>query len=273
MAKKTLINHLETLVAPDDNFFSLPQQFRGAKTPSVKPFAASGLKPNTRYKIMLNNYPGRAFEDITNFCRPVGSSIINNTRDTRDPARNYAWDYFTTDAEGKLEIELFTYGANYADITNGVPSYVNLWKLNSTRTAASDNDRGKINIIEYSKVNDRDTDERVKTINFDIDQIERRETASGLFVSNNNSRPGAGVEGAVLPAEPDVKGKDVNYRVGTFNASFYQTFFIDPLIVDSSETVDLANIQLYLRRKPNKKYNTSGQFNPGIKICIMDVIM
>ena len=67
MAQKILPYNLEKLVRPEDNFFSLP---RGMATEYRKGWirqSATGLKPKTRYKVMVDNYPGNQFDDITDF--------------------------------------------------------------------------------------------------------------------------------------------------------------------------------------------------------------
>lgn len=273
MAKKYVNSHLNALKQPGRNFFSLPGQYGGPKLPNTIYYRMEGLSPNTRYKVMLNNYPGRQYEDLTNVSNPVGRSVYYNTKDSREASRNFAWDYFTSTPDGILEVEIFTHGAENIEYVNGVPNYTKLWQNFRTRTRLNDNSRDAIRFIKYSKVLNPDTDEKVKTVIFDEESPDSllSNPTTNEFKAGPFPRVAKQPDGLAVADIVDTR-QDFPRVMTKFPCDFIQSFYIDAATVNNSETVDLTDIQLYFKSRPSRKNNLSGILNPGVKICIMDMV-
>jgi hypothetical protein len=71
-----------------------------------------------------------------------------------------------------------------------------------------------------------------------------------------------------------VVNNPINYPVYVFQNieyDFIQTFYVDPNAVNLAKTVNLLNVQLYFKTKPNRTNNTSGLTDPGVTVHLIDV--
>ena len=165
MAKKNLRRSLAFYKEKDDNFFSVPEAFDLSRLPRKVKLNAAGLKPNTRYKVMLDNHPGQSFEDITDCSRAIGDSIRVNTHRTSPRL-----SYLKSDETGKINFSCLPYGTDSIVSTGTVGSgsrdATKLWSQFGTRTRVDDQGRDKIKLIEYAQVNNPDAADRIKTVKF-----------------------------------------------------------------------------------------------------------
>jgi len=264
MARKRLIGNLAALKQKDDNFFSLPEKYELNHVPGgLTKIKAAGLKPNTRYKVMLDNKPGQQFEDVTDFSLPIGESIKNNLH--RAGNRGIL-TYLKTDDAGKLDLTVMNFGGD-AISTVGTPtagqrSAVELWKQYRQRSKSHDKGREKIKLIEYSQVNNPDSDSRIKTVKFQYNSSTIDDEAN---IGDDALPPGI-IADATLPKT----GKHRPRRQTETTGAFYQTFFINSRLVGGSKTVDITDVVLYLRRKPGQTGNRSGRKNPGINVILLE---
>lgn len=56
------------------------------------------------------------------------------------------------------------------------------------------------------------------------------------------------------------------------NFNLIQTFYADPEVVNKSGDVSLTSVDLYFKTKPSQMKNVSGKPNPGVTVCICEVI-
>jgi len=272
MARKRLRGSINQIRRRDENVFTMPRAARGKNKPKWVTLKTTGLKPNTKYKVMLDNHPGNQFEDITSFSKPMGKSVKNNTH--REGNRGLT-TYLKSDANGKLEIKTRPFGTDDATVSgtksNGSKDFTKMWKFWHTRTQKNDLGRDKIKLIAYSSVNNPDSSNKIKTLKKTIaPPVVVEDGGTSTTVVNPPPRP----EDALPPGIicdcllPDVGMIDPIVPIST-RSNYYQTFFIDALKVDGSDTVDLLDVVLYIRSKPIIKQNASGLANPGINISIL----
>lgn len=277
MAKKTLTGSLNQVRRTNENVFAIPKAMRGPVRPKYQNIKAAGLKPNTKYKVMLDNHPGSSFEDITDFAKPVGESKKVNTHQTGTGRQLY----LKSDASGKLDFKVLTHGTDEVEVTgDAVSSSTNwdkLWKYYHTRSSANDKGRENVKLIAYSAVNNPDSADKVKTIKYNLTPTIEAGTGTTVTAGSGNDvtlppiplpevcPPGIWCDCSLPPP-----GEVNKYLPGGERASYYQTFFIDADKVDRSETVDLLDVTLYIRSKPRALFNSSGKKLPGISIIIMD---
>lgn len=264
MARKNVRRNLSFFKEKDDNFFSIPEAYDLSRLPRKVKLNASGLKPNTRYKVMLDNHPGSSFEDITDCSRPVGDSVRVNTH-----RLSPRLSYLRSDETGKINFSCLPFGTDSIVTTgtvgSGTRDATKLWSQFGTRTRIDDRGRDKIKLIEYAQVNNPDSDDKVKTVKFDYNPP-----------AGDSNDPNTGDDalppGIIADASLPKPGKKVPWRPVSVGGAFYQTFYINSNLVDGSKTVDITDIVLYLRRKPAASGNRSGKKRPGINVSLIETL-
>lgn len=274
MARKILTNSINHLRKPDENIFMMPGIVRDATIPKPIYIKSSNLLPNTRYKVMLDNHPGNEFEDITDFCEPCGESIKQNTH----KVGRGRWQYFKSDADGKLEFRARPFGTDEATYTGSSSTgadFTNLWKYAAGRQPTADKGRDKIKLIAYSAVQNPTSNAKVKTLKIDVASVTKDTEGSIDAFGNKGSstKPQKRIEDAagrgiicdcvlVPPGRPR--------RPAPVKAQLYQTFYISSGAVGGDDTCDLQDITLYFRAKASLKSNKSGRYAPGFTVSILE---
>jgi len=290
MARKNLGRSINTLRKKGQSIFRLPRNipnFAGGNSLNplkVRPMVikARGLKPNTKYKVMLDNQAGSAFEDITDTSKPVGKTRKNNTITRIAPAfggGKPARQFIKTDSKGNLEVRCKPFGTEENTkpavvvpspgvIVCKPPTHGKLWKYWHGRVRANDFGRDRIKLIQYSAIQNPDASDRVKTLKKEI-------STETVRPGKPTSRPKKAPEYYLPPAvicdvPPKPEGEIIKKVQEKVITDYYQTFYIDADVVDGSDTVDLLDVSLYIRSKPQFKANASGAEGPGINICLID---
>ena len=119
MAAKNNIAMMDKFRAPGEDIFGVPHALKGFSKPIPLEVDVHNLKPNTRYKVMIDNRPGNDYEDITDFCDPLNDSIQYNTPKAGNRGR---WTYFKTSPSGNLNLRIRNYGTDEASITGSTTS-------------------------------------------------------------------------------------------------------------------------------------------------------
>ena len=274
MARKRLRRSINHVRRKGENVFAMPRATRGKNKPKWVKIKTAGLKPNTKYKVMLDNHPGNKFEDITDYSKPTGQSVRNNTHRKGNRGR---LTFLKSDANGKLTLKTRPFGTDDATVTgtknSGSKNFRNMWKFWHTRDQKSDLARDKIKLIAYSSIINPDRVDKIKELKKDLAApITVEDAGETETVVNPQPRPEDALPPGIicdcqLPF-PALIPTDKTVEIET-RSNFYQTFFIDASKVDMSETVDLLDITLYVRSKPIIKKNASGLANPGISISIL----
>lgn len=256
MAERLLLNSLDT---NDSNFFSLVTGEEVRKTAVWKQYKLRNLKPKTKYKIMVDNAPGQMFEDITDYVQPTGKSRKINTH-KKGKGR---WIYLKTDENGYLEFKVRPYagGAEWSgDNNSGAVDHSSVWDNDAITTIKDEQDRKNVRIIEYSQVNNATSTDKFKEVKIAPTEVPTADTYDA-------KPPVTAIIDATLPAP----GKDVPYFSSAKNpAPYYQTFFIDKTRVRNDDSVDITDVTLYIRRKPQKKTNLSSFEAPGINVELVE---
>lgn len=210
-----------------------------ALAPTYVPLQFTNLKASTRYKIFIQtNTETNTQEDITSFCRPYGESVRYNNNQT-------VWDYFTTSPSGELTVFARPFGTE--SVLPSTNNWSDFWKYGQKSSYSSSANRGDFLIVEYSKVaaSDRaDTSISQKQLNVSVPSItitQQEQTTEDLFIKQS-----------IAP-------------------NYVQTFFVDPNSVNNANFIDLTDVTLYFRKKPDRTNNSSGITNPGVTIAIIDV--
>jgi hypothetical protein len=237
MTVKTTPNDLK-LKNLSENYFKYPRAGAGRHKAEYISLHYRHLRPNTKYKVLLNNDEGNKLEDLTEFCMPAGDSRKYNTH-----RNNKIWRYFVSSSSGELKIRVRPYGTNSVDPLT--KSWVNTWKFFDYVGREVDFGRTNIKLVEYSQVDDAGAITRFKNIKIDAN------------VGN--------IGGSTL-AEADEKF----IQQQTF-PKFIQTFYIDPNAINQAKSCDLLDIVLYFRKVPGRKINISGIDDPGVNIYLVDV--
>lgn len=261
MANKNVLHRTSTLKRKGDNFFSIPDAMALSRHATNIPFRVGSLKPNTKYKVMLNNHPGGKFEDIQHTARPIGEHVKDNRRITGYKT----YPYLITDKRGQISFTCQPFGSDSFDIPNAPTDEkdaTKLWRLLKGKTSDVDGGRHKVVLIEYSQINSPDSSDRIKTVKFNY---EYTSTDQGTNLQFGALPPGIIADCTLI--EP---GKIKPWSPVEINGSFYQTFFINSKTVGGSSTVDITDVVLYLRRKPSKKTNKSGYEAPGIRVTLLE---
>lgn len=274
MARKRISSgNINRLRKANESIFALPNATRGKNKPKWVTQKVTNLKPNTKYKVMLDNYPGNNFEDLTDYAKPVGESVKVNTHRQGNRGR---LTYLKSDANGKLQFKVRPFGTDDAtttgDISSGSKSFANMWKYWHTRTQNSDRGRDKIKLIAYSAIDNPDSANKVKSLKTSITPtITINDAGGSVEVSPETPNVVKALPpGIVCDCTLAAPGYQDNVLQIDSISSYYQTFFIDSSKVDNSDTVDLLDIVLYVRSKPLIKTNASGIANPGINISILE---
>jgi hypothetical protein len=255
MSKKIIPFSSNRLKKPDENFFYQPKEYVLRRAPKYIKYSFGNLKPNTRYKVMLDNNPGSQFEDITQWSRPVSECVLCNLL-PNDEVRNRK--YLKTDYKGDLQFEVRAFGsdaANYSAINTftpphlgspinaRLPDYSDYWDNLGARSRDDDKNRERIRIVEYSSFISPESDDTVKTVT---------------------------VTPPVIPGDVPEPGKDSPTLPAVGTGAEYQTFFIDSKVVKNSDCVDITDVTLYFRKKPRRDINTSGIKNPKVTVKLMN---
>jgi len=222
--------------------FKFPSSQYSVLSPTYLPLRFSNLKPSTRYKIFVRtseeNGGDQRQEDITVFCRPRGESILyNNNQQT--------FNFFVSTPSGELAVLARPYGTEFVD--PGTQNWIDFWKYGQNQSFSSSASRGDFLVVEFANV---DASERNDV---SISQKKILSDVPSMSISS------------VVQTEDD------NYIKQEFVANYIQTFFVDPNSVDNANFVDLTEVLLYFRRKPNRSNNSSGLVDPGVSIAIVDV--
>lgn len=204
--------------------------------PGEVPLEFRNLKSKTKYKLFVENGPGSLQEDITRFGKPFGKSIIdNNNADSFD-------EFVSTDS-GELFINARPFGTDNVSLTND--DWNKHWQYARRKGKTVDIGRKNFIIVESSQVNGPTTTNKSKEI------------LSQTF-----------------PISIDVDKDDQKLQRKTkqqilFN--FIQSFYIDPNAVGNAKTVDLTDVTLYFRNKPDRELNTSKRIDPSVTVALIDV--
>jgi len=275
MARKILTNSINALRRADENIFMMPLAVRGPSKPKPVNIKATNLQPNTRYKVMLDNYPGNEFEDITDFCEPIGDSIKNNTH----KVGRGRWIYFRSNADGVLELSVRAYGTDDASFNASGPTagsdFTNLWKYGEVRTRSYDKGRDKIKFIAYTYVANPTSTTKIKSLKVDA-ASETLDTEGPLDPFGNkgsSTRPQRSLEDALpkgVICDCTLTPPGNPRRPAPVKANLYQTFYVSSATVRNDDTVDLLDVTLYFRRKPPIKSNDSGKYAPGVYVTILE---
>jgi hypothetical protein len=255
-------NNINGLTKEDDNFFSLPEGFASKYPAAYVNMTATGLKPSTRYKVMIDNYPGNAFEDITDFCRADGESIRDNTHRIGSGRQLY----LKSSENGELFFKVRPYGTNLVTTTgdnlSGTVDWSNFWETDSN-SILNDKGRENVRLIEYSRVNNPDTVDKIKTTNIEI-----KEDADSNGIRYPINIPATAIAYATLPKPGKVATKPLPLPQPLI-ADIYQTFYVDSKSVDGSTEVDLTDITLYFRKKPREETLSNAIKKPGARLVLL----
>ena len=266
MAAKNNIAIMEKFRAPGEDIFGVPSALKGFSKPIPLEVNVHNLKPNTRYKVMIDNRPGNDFEDITDFCDPLGDSIEHNTHKAGNRGR---WTYFKTSPSGKLNLRIRNYGTDEASITgttsNGTIDWTDTWKYWNVRSTANDRMRDRIKLIAYNHVLAPDTDAKIKTIKQDVSaSVARPSGGLPAFGAPEYSVPDTVICDISPPKNPKTDKPEFSVQ----KADFYQTFWVSAEKFDGSPTVDITDISLYFRKKSERNSNASGRESPGVNVFL-----
>jgi len=262
MARKRLRNNMARLKRKDDNFFALPEAVRLPMRPRQMAIKARGCKPNTRYKVCLDNFPGRDFEDIQHTARPIGESIKNNPR----PFGNRVYEYLKSDEKGEIVFSCLPFGSDAIDIPANPQTKRptrTCWSQFKLRTKENDVGRDRVCLIEAGQITNPYTTDKIKQVKFDYE-------SSTVADQGVNKGTNALPPGVLIPCFfPPIRKKKIK-SPQEVSGTFYQTFYINSKSVGGAKHVDITDVILYLRRKPNKRSNKSGTELPGITVSLME---
>ena len=263
-----------------DSIFKMPRNNPFGIAPFVLPkkvkpitIRARGLKPNTAYKVMLDNRPGNDFEDITDTVKCIGESKKPNPRPKVPVSSGGGKGCFTsvkTDKKGNLAIKCQPFGSeeNTKRTLTRRPLFSKLWKYWHTRRSTVDRGRDRIKLIQASAVENPTSNARVKRLKKSVTHQTR---PSGKKTTRPQKAPEKYLPPAVIaPVVIKKPAKIIKVVEEEVRTDFYQTFYLDAASVDGSDTVDLLDVTLYVRSKPKFKANSSGAEGPGINICLLD---
>lgn len=262
MARKRVRNSMARMKRKDENVFSLPEAVQLPMRPRKFAIKARGCKPNTRYKVCLDNFPGRDFEDIQHTVKPVGESVKNNPR----TFGNRIYEYLVSDEKGEVSFSCLPFGSDAIDLPalpTQKPAVSRCWGQFKTRTKENDVGRDRICLIEAGQINNPYTTDRVKQVKFDYNDDTAVDKGSN---KGTNALP----PGVLIPCFIPPKRKKKRRAPIDVSGTFYQTFFINSRQVGGAKTVDITDVVLFLRRKPGKRSNKSGTELPGITVTLME---
>ena len=276
MARKNLPYNINRLRRRGENIFKMPLgPRRAARRPKWQKITARGLKPNTKYKVMLDNQEGNKFEDITAFSKPLGTSIKVNPRVKTSGNKPTRATYLKTDSRGNLTLKTKPFGTDEAVVTGantstGSVSYTNVWKFHHTRNVKNDRGRDKIKLIAYNAIDNPEAPDKIKTLKKEVQTLTRPTGKATTRPKKNVEKylpPGIIVDATPIRENQVGPSKKVEIETRT---DFYQTFYVDAETVDGSDTVDLTDISIYVRSKPRRKSNISGREAPGVNMVLLN---
>ena len=218
------------------NPYRISDKYSSATRPIRIPLQFKNLKANTKYKIFLQNNEGERQEDITRFCSPYGASIRQNNN-------AISFDELISTAGGELFVFAKPFGTDNVSLDN--TNWNRHWRFASQKTQATDVGRRNFLIVESAKVGSPDSTDKVKVI------------------SDKTYPISLAAEAETNATERKVK-QQLDFDV-------LQTFFIDPNRVGNAQTVDLTDVTLYFRNKPDRELNRSKRLDPGVTIALIDV--
>lgn len=219
------------------NPFRVTSGFSSSIRTSRIPLKFKRLKANTKYKIFLQNNEGTSQEDITNFCVPYGVSIENNNNTAQ-------FNEFVSTSGGELYLYARPYGVDNVDLDGS--NWANHWRFARQGTKFGDVGRENFIIVESSRVSDATGPGKLKTINKAVKPTSRQTETVGAEIEK--------------------------YVRQSFSPEFVQTFFVDPNLLGDASSIDITDIGLFFRNKPDKTENKSGKDAPGATICLVDVV-
>jgi hypothetical protein len=221
-----------------ENYFKYPKNSSGRHKASYISLHYRNLKPNTKYKILLNNNEGNTLEDLTEFSMPYGESRRFNTH------RNAKiWRYFVSSPSGQLKIKVRPFGTNSVDPEE--KNWVNTWRFFDFVGQQVDFGRTNFKIVEYSQIVDAGSLTRFKTLKIDKNSASIGETSLNEY--------------------------DNKYINQNIFPTMIQSFYIDPNSVSQAKTCDLLDVVLYFRRLPERLINASGIDDPGVNMYLVDL--
>jgi len=274
MAKKILTNSINALRRADENIFMMPIAARGPSKPKPVNIKATNLQPNTRYKVLLDNHPGNKFEDITDYCEPIGDSIKQNTH----KVGRGRYVYFKSNADGILELSVRSFGSDEATYTGSSSSgadFTNLWKYGETRTRAADRGRDKIKVVAYTYIANPTSNAKIKSLKVDVasETLDTEGALDPLGNKGSSVRPQKRIEDALprgVICDCTLTPPGSPRRPAPVKANLYQTFYVSSAVVKNDDTVDLLDVTLYVRSKPKIKSNSSGKYAPGVYVTLLE---
>lgn len=220
----------------DDNPYKLPSRFSSAARPTNISLQFRGLRANTKYKVFLQNNEGTLQEDVTRFCKPYGKSIVLNNNTS-------LFDEFQSTPSGELFVKVKPYGTDNVSLTND--DWSKHWKYALNKTKTADVGRSNFIIVESADITNPSSTDKVKDVPLSTQPIS-------------------------IDVEPDNRKLQRKIKQ-TFDFDYIQTFFVDPNSVNNAKTIDLTDITLYFRNKPERELNRSKRIDPGVTIALVDI--
>lgn len=219
------------------NPYRISDKYSSATRPIRMPLHFKNLKSNTKYKIFLQNSEGDRQEDITRFCSPYGVSILlNNNKNS--------FDELISTPGGELFIFAKPFGADTVDLTND--NWDRHWRFANKKTQTADVGRRNFVIVESAKVSgDPASTDKVKIISDKIFSMS-------------------------LEAEPETNSTQRKIKQ-QLDFDVLQTFFVDPNSTNNAQTVDMTDVTLYFRNKPDRELNRSKRSDPSVTVALIDV--
>ena len=207
-----------------------------AARPTEVPLQFRNLKANTKYKIFLQNNDGSLQEDITRFSKPFGKSIVENNNTS-------LFDDLVSTSSGELFVKAKPFGTDNVSLSND--DWNNHWKYAKNKTKDSDVGRQNFIVVESASVSFTNIEDKTKTL-----------------------------PDRIFPITLDVDRDDEKLQrkiKQQFRFDYIQTFFVDPNSVGNAKTVDLTDVTLYFRNKPDRELNKSKRIDPGVRIALIDI--
>ena len=208
-----------------------------SRRPGVFPLQFRQLKPNTKYKVFLQNNEGAVQEDITQFSKPFGKSIADNNN-------KGLFDEFVSTSGGELFIKIKPFGTDNVSLTND--DWNKHWRYSGSKTNTYDIARRSFILVESSQI-------------------------SGDANANDKTKE---ILSRILPISIDAERENLKLQrkiKQQFNFDYIQTFFVDPNSVGNAKSIDLTDITLYFRNKPDRELNKRKLTDPGVTIALIDI--
>lgn len=218
------------------NPYRISDKYSSATRPIRIPLQFKNLKANTKYKIFLQNNEDERQEDITPFCSPYGVSIQQNNNQP-------SFKELISTPGGELFIFAKPFGTDNVNLTN--TNWNRHWRFANQKTQATDIGRRNFIIVESAKVGAPGSNDKIKIISDKLYPIS-------------------------LSAEAETNATERKVKQ-QLDFDVLQTFFIDPNRVGNAQTVDMTDVTLYFRNKPDRELNKSKRLDPGVTVALIDV--